>query len=140
MKRLQHMAWMAFLVVLGGSVAGSGWAWAQAQATGVAAECAQDVMQLCPNAKTPQARALCLKSQEANLSPACKQVRTKVQETKANAQTKSMEVKEVCKADAETLCKDRKVGSGLLVCLKAHEAELSAACKAALPKGKGTTN
>ncbi len=41
-----------------------------------------------------------------------------------------------CKEDAQKLCKDEKVGQGLVRCLKAHEAELSQGCKDHLAKVK----
>jgi hypothetical protein len=41
-------------------------------------------------------------------------------------------VREACKADVEKFCKDIKPGGGrIIACLKGHEAEVSAGCKAA---------
>jgi hypothetical protein len=42
-----------------------------------------------------------------------------------------------CAADTDRLCKDAKVGQGhVRECLKAHEAELSDGCKAALQEAR----
>jgi hypothetical protein len=51
-------------------------------------------------------------------------------------------MKDACKSDAETLCKDVKPGRGgsaLTQCLQSHETDLSAACKDTLPKSKKKT-
>jgi hypothetical protein len=43
----------------------------------------------------------------------------------------------VCAADVERLCKDTKAGRGhVRACLKAHEADLSDGCKAALQEAR----
>ena len=46
-------------------------------------------------------------------------------------------VRVACSADAERLCKDVKAGRGhVRACLKAHEAELSDGCKAAIREAR----
>ena len=52
----------------------------------------------------------------------------------AASSTVAVEGPQACRADAKTVCAGTKPGGGrLLGCLKAHEAELSPDCKAALP-------
>jgi Cysteine rich repeat len=46
-------------------------------------------------------------------------------------------VREACHADVERLCKDVKPGRGQIhECLKAHEADLSDGCKAAIKEAR----
>lgn len=46
-------------------------------------------------------------------------------------------VREACRADVDRLCKDAKSGHGQIrECLKAHEAELSDGCKAAINEAR----
>jgi hypothetical protein len=46
-------------------------------------------------------------------------------------------VREACRPDVERLCKDVKPGHGQIrECLKAHEAELSDGCKAAIQEAR----
>ena len=46
-------------------------------------------------------------------------------------------VREACRADAERLCKEVKPGEGRIRdCLKAHAAELSDGCKAAIKEAR----
>ena len=46
-------------------------------------------------------------------------------------------VREACRADVERLCKDVKPGHGeIRECLKAHEADLSDGCKAAIQEAR----
>jgi Cysteine rich repeat len=46
-------------------------------------------------------------------------------------------VREACRADVDRLCKDVKPGHGQIrECLKAHEAELSDSCKAAINEAR----
>jgi hypothetical protein len=93
--------------------------------------CFADAQRLCPDAKMIGERAQCLKSHEAELSPACKARRERVR-----AQVTA--IKEECLGDVERLCKDVPPGGGSIArCLKAHKAELSPACQDALPKGRG---
>lgn len=138
-KRFQQVAWMALLGLVVSGLLWSTTALAQEKAQRRGA-CAQDAQKLCPDAKTSQARAQCLKGHEAELSQGCKELQARAANARAKAQEKTAMLKEACKSDAETLCKDVKPGrggSGLTQCLKSHQADLSAACKDALPKGKG---
>lgn len=46
-------------------------------------------------------------------------------------------VREACRSDVDRLCKDAKPGHGQVrECLKAHEAELSDGCKAAINEAR----
>jgi len=132
-KRCPQVAWMA---LLGLAVSGLVWstpALAQEQRPRRGA-CAADVQRFCPEARTSQERAQCLKRHEADLSQGCKDLRARA----TQARSKRMAVREACRADAETWCKDVAPGrGGLMQCLQSHRAELSAACRDALPQGKG---
>ena len=140
--RFQQAVWMALLVLVVSGLLWSTTALAQEKAQEMGA-CAQDAQKFCPDATTPQGRAQCLKSHEAELSQGCKELQARAANARAKAQEKTATLKAACKSDAETLCKDVKPGrggSGMRQCLQAHEANLSAACKDALPKGKGKTS
>ena len=133
------------MVLLGLVVSGLIWstlALAQEKAQRMSA-CTADEQKFCPDAKTAKERAQCLKSYEADLSQGCQDLRMRAANARGKAQEKMATLKEACKSDTETLCKDVKPGrggSGIAQCLKSHEADLSAACKDALPKGKGKTS
>lgn len=138
-KRFQPGVWMALLGLVVSGLLWSTTALAQEKTQRMGA-CAQDAQTLCPDAKTRQERAQCLKSHEAELSQGCKELQARAANARAKAQAKMATLKEACKSDAETLCKDVKPGRGgrgLAQCLKSHEADLSTTCKDALPKGKG---
>ncbi len=141
-QRFQQVAWMALLGLVVSGVMWSTTALAQEKAQRMGA-CAQDAQKFCPDAKTPKERAQCLKSHEVELSQGCKELQARATNARAKAQEKMATLKDACKSDAETLCKDVKPGrggSGLTQCLKSHEADLSAACKDALPKSKRKTS
>lgn len=88
--------------------------------------CKEDIQKFCKDVK-PGGGAIikCLKSHESELSASCKGKQAEMKEH-------MKEVHEACKGDVEKLCKDVKPGEGRIRdCLKAHEAEISAGCKAA---------
>lgn len=136
MQRVQHVAWTVVLgLMVGGLVWGTS---ALAQEKGQRqGPCAADTQKFCPDAKTTKEQAQCLKSHETELSQGCTDLRAKA----TSAQSKIANMRAACKGDAETMCKDAKPGGGALIqCLKSHAADLSPACKDALPKGKGKSS
>ena len=126
-KRFYQAARTACLGLIVGSLMWSTPVLAQAPRRG---PCVEDVQRLCPDAKTARERAQCFKSHEAELSPACR-----ARHERARARVAS--IKEECIGDVERLCQDVTPGGGRIArCLKVHKAELSPACKNALPKGR----
>jgi hypothetical protein len=93
--------------------------------------CAADAKKFCGDVKPGGGRvAKCMKSHEAELSPAC-------QAEMKRAEQRVEQVREECKADAQKFCKGIRPGGGrILACLKSHESELAPACAAEF-KGKG---
>ena len=89
--------------------------------------CAADAKKFCGDVQPGGGRiAGCMKSHEAELSPACQK-----------AMQRTEEVWDECKADAGKFCKGIRPGQGrILACLKSHESELAPACAAEF-KGKG---
>jgi hypothetical protein len=87
--------------------------------------CAADVARFCKDVQPGGGRIVqCLKQHENELSPACKQ---QMVETKQ----KLRGVHQACQDDVQKLCKDVQPGGGRLIkCLKEHENEVSAECKA----------
>ena len=139
-KRFQQVAWMALLGLVVSGLVWSAPVFAQEKARRMSA-CTADEQKFCPDAKTRSERAQCLKSHEAELSQGCKDLRARAANARSKAQEMRAAMKDACKSDAETLCKDVKPGrggSGMMQCLRSHEADLSAACKDALPKGRGS--
>lgn len=104
---------------------------ADAGAQGKKAEgpCAADAKKFCGDVKAGGGRlARCMKSHEAELSPACRN------EMQARAE-KAEQVRQDCRADAEKFCKGIRPGGGrIAACLKSHQAELSPACAADLKR------
>ena len=141
-KQWQQIAWMALLgLVVGGLVWSAPLLAAETKAPRTSA-CTADEQKFCPDATTAKERTQCLKSHEADLSQGCKDLRTRAANARAKAQEKMAAMKDACKSDAETLCKDVKPGRGgsaLTQCLQSHETDLSAACKDTLPKSKKKT-
>ena len=93
--------------------------------------CAADAKKFCGDVEPGGGRiAKCMKSHEAELSPAC-QAQIKA------AKERIEEVREECKADTEKFCKGIKPGQGrILACLKSHQAELAPACAAEFNRAK----
>jgi hypothetical protein len=87
--------------------------------------CAADAKKFCGNEKPGGGRiAKCMKSHEAELSPACQSEMKKAEE-------RIEQVREECKGDVEKFCKGVKPGAGrILSCLKGREADLAPACAA----------
>lgn len=95
--------------------------------------CRADAEKLCKGLEKGEGRvAKCLKEHESEVSAACKK---NIGKMKEKIKHKVGEMKEACKDDKEKLCKDVTPGKGnILKCFKEHESELSAACKATMPK------
>ena len=91
--------------------------------------CAEDAKKFCGDVKPGGGRiAKCMKSHEAELSPAC-------QADMKKAEQRIEQVKEECKADAQKFCKGIRPGGGrILACLKSHQSELAPACAAEFNK------
>jgi hypothetical protein len=93
--------------------------------------CAADAKKFCGEVKPGGGRiAKCMKSHEAELSPACQAEMKRVEE-------RIEQVREECKADAEKFCKGIRPGQGrILACLKSHQSELAPACAAEFNRAK----
>ena len=97
--------------------------------------CMADMEKFCKDVKGgPGEKMKCLKEHQADLSDACKAKMAKGKdEAKGKDQAKG---DHPCMADMEKFCKDVQGGHGeKMKCLKAHEADLSAACKDRMAKG-----
>ena len=138
-ERFQQVVRMALLGLLVGGLVWSTPVLAQTTKTQRMSACTEDEQRFCPDAKTARERTQCLKSHEAELSQGCKDLRARAVNAGAKKQAKTAAMKEACKSDAETLCKDVKAGRAMTQCLQSHEMELSAACKDTLPKSKRKT-
>src|SRR6266571_9156154 len=137
-QRFSQVAWMALLGLVVGGLVWSTPVLAQTKAHRMSA-CTEDEQKFCPDAKTAKERTQCLKTYEADLSQGCKDLRTRAVNAGAKKQEKTAAMKDACKSDAETLCKDVKSSRAMTQCLKSHEMDLSAACKDTLPKSKKKT-
>jgi hypothetical protein len=93
--------------------------------------CANDVKQFCADVQPGRSNVMrCLKEHQADLSAACKD---RIQA----AQTRVQEIRQACQSDAAKFCADVTAGRGAVVkCLKQHESELSAECKADLSQAR----
>ena len=140
-QRFPQVAWMALLGLVVGGLVWSTPVLAQTKTHRTSA-CTADEQKFCSDAKTAKERTQCLNTHEAELSQGCKGLRTRAANARAKAQEKMAAMKDSCKSDAETLCKDVKPGRGgsaLTQCLQSHETDLSAMCKDTLPKSKKKT-
>ena len=92
--------------------------------------CAADAKKFCGDVQPGGGRiAKCMKSHEAELSPAC---RSEIKRVEARVE----QVREECNADAKKFCQGIRPGQGrILACLKSHEAELAPACAAEFKRG-----
>lgn len=91
--------------------------------------CKADFEKFCKDVKGRGQKLACLAEHKDELSPACKAKATSVKEH-------AKEAKDACQDDVKKFCADTKPGGGAIIkCLKGHEAELSAACKAQFEKG-----
>ncbi len=91
--------------------------------------CAEDLAKYCKDVQPGGGRLVkCMKEHQSDLSPACKQHLAEMKE-------RAKEAKEACQDDVMNFCKDVKPGGGRIIgCLKQHESELSADCKAQMEK------
>ncbi len=94
--------------------------------------CADDAKRLCADVKPGRGTLQqCLKAHEADLSAACKD-RIQAAQTKAKSAQGTLQA---CQSDTTKFCANApRGGGGVINCLKQHEAELSAECKAGLSK------
>ena len=94
--------------------------------------CSEDMAKYCRDVQPGGGRILkCMQEHENELSPGCKQ---HVAEMKERAK----EVRQACSDDVMQFCKDVQPGQGRIAsCLKQHENELSADCKAHMGNRKG---
>jgi hypothetical protein len=104
----------------------------KAQNTG---PCREDVQKFCKDVKPGGGRIVkCLKQHENDLSAACK---SHGEEMRSEFKKEFQEAQAACKGDVDKLCKDVKPGEGrIMKCLKEHENDLSAECKAERTKIK----
>ncbi len=118
-EMLRRMIVALFVVALSAGVA------VAADASSVKNACADDVAKYCKDVKPGGGRiARCLKANENQLSPACK---SSIEESKR----KIREAHQACDADVQKFCKDVQPGQGRLIkCLREHDKELSAECRA----------
>ena len=86
--------------------------------------CKADVARLCPDAKGHAAIHACMQSKADQVSAECK---AHIEEMHQKFQA----AKAACQPDVQKFCQDVQPGGGrVMQCLRAHEAELSDACKA----------
>jgi hypothetical protein len=93
--------------------------------------CAADAKKFCGDVQPGGGRiAKCMKSHQAELTPACQAEIKRVEE-------RVEQVKEECGADAKKFCQGIRPGQGrILACLKSHQAELAPACAAEFNRAK----
>ena len=102
----------------------------------IPAACSGDVEKLCTGVEPGAGRMFtCLRSHGGQLSAECQQALKEVKQHAGGRRwlQQSRAWAGVCSPDIGALCKDIPAGAGRIAeCLKAHQANLSAACKAAL--------
>lgn len=94
--------------------------------------CHADVMRLCADVRGQRgAVPSCLMEHKDELSEAC---RTQMEQRAERARGIGKQVQQACADELARFCPDfQPGGGGLMRCLRPHEAELSEACRAALP-------
>ncbi|EHQ04663.1 cysteine rich repeat-containing protein [Leptonema illini] len=94
--------------------------------------CAADIQKFCAGIEHGQGRVYqCLKQNEGSLEANCK---AQLDRARARMQDGAM----VCQDDILKFCADVQRGQGRIYqCLKANEADLTAACKAHVQRGPG---
>ena len=98
------------------------------------APCLGDIEKFCKGIEPGEGRIVkCLKENQQCLSPACKKAsEAKKEEIKAKYEKKRTEVREACGDDFKKFCQGTKGPMKRLNCLKRHDDQLSAACKASI--------
>lgn len=93
--------------------------------------CQADRQRFCANIQPGQGRiARCLNQNQAQLSAPCRQ---KLEQRMNRMRARAQQVRQSCRADVQQFCAGVSRGQGRVYqCLKQNEAQLSAACKAAL--------
>ncbi|EPG74701.1 hypothetical protein LEP1GSC058_1819 [Leptospira fainei serovar Hurstbridge str. BUT 6] len=92
--------------------------------------CATDRQAYCKNIPHGPRLHDCFRENDSKLSVACKS-------HLAEMHARHEAAKQACASDEQKFCSDSVQGSGGPIgCLRNHEAELSAACKAALPPAR----
>jgi Cysteine rich repeat len=96
--------------------------------------CADDARRLCSDVQAGRGNVMnCLKAHEADLSAACKD---RIQAAQSRAQSAQGTI-QACQSDAARFCANVPPGRGSVAsCLKQHESELSAECKAGLSQAR----
>lgn len=99
---------------------------ASAEARGGGGVCREEIAALCPGLERgPDLRA-CIKDKRDQLSPECQQ--------KMAHRAHKKQMRAACHDDVAALCSDVERERGAIKrCLREHEADLSDACRAALP-------
>ena len=101
--------------------------------------CAADVQKFCASVQPGGGRIIeCLKSHEADLSPACKAREAKGEVRRAERKESREAVHAACKDDVAKLCGSVAPGGGnVMRCLRDHRDQVSAGCKSTLAEQRG---
>lgn len=95
--------------------------------------CRDDAARLCADAPAgPRGVGSCLRSHRDELSPACAaQV-----DQRAAGRRRMMKMREACLKDLDAFCEEVERAQDRVPCLRDHSAELSPACREALPPAR----
>lgn len=93
-----------------------------------AGPCHEDLKQYCGNLERGDGRIRqCIDENRTKFSPAC-------QQDMAARHASARQKRQACEPDVQRLCPGIEAGGGrILACLRKHDAELSPACRAAMP-------